>query len=119
MSVKPAQFDMLHELLNTAQTRHQVISRNVANVNTPGYKRQEVDFRDLLAKVLAGGDGNNLGEVRTRVVEQGGLPERADGNNVDMDIEMGQLSKNALMYQTYAQVLSSNLAMMRSAIMGR
>lgn len=119
MSVKPAQFDMLRELLSAADMRYQVISQNVANVNTPGYKRQDVDFQGLLAKALADADGNDLGEMQARVYEVGGLAARADGNTVDIDLEMGQLSKNALMYQTYAQVLASNLAMMRSAISGR
>lgn len=119
MSVKPAQFDMLREMLSAADLRHQVISQNIANVNTPGYKRQDLEFSDLLAKVLSDPDGNNLGDVETRVFEVTGMPERADGNSVDIDLELGQLSKNAMKYQTFAQVLASNLAMMRSAISGR
>ena len=51
--------------------------------------------------------------------EAGGAAVRADGNNVDIDREMGALNRNALIYQTYAQVLASRLATMRSAITGR
>ena len=42
-----------------------------------------------------------------------------DGNNVDIDFEMGQLSKNSLQYKVYAQILAMQLAQMRSAISGR
>ncbi|MEJ7590453.1 MAG: hypothetical protein WKF77_02820 [Planctomycetaceae bacterium] len=47
-----------------------------------------------------------------------GLTARADGNNVDIDREMGQLNKNAMLQQTYVQLLSTYLEQMRLAIQG-
>jgi len=120
MSVTVSQFDLLSKLLDASELRHRVISQNVANVNTPGYHRLAVSFEEELAQRLrsSGGDAAIDG-LTPEIYEELGLPVRADGNNVDIDKEMGQLNKNALLYQTYAQVLASRLSMMRSAITGR
>jgi flagellar basal-body rod protein FlgB len=119
MTVKPAQLDLLQQLLTLSEVRQRVISQNVANVNTPGYRRMDVSFEETLSQLLAEeGDGRKA-EVEPVIREAGGAAVRADGNNVDIDREMGALNRNALVYQTYAQVLASRLATMRSAITGR
>lgn len=102
--------DHLRHLLDTGSLRHRVIAQNVANVNTPGYKRLVVQFADELGRV--GGD------VKPQVVEGVG-PERVDGNTVDIDREMNDLTKNALLYQAAMQVLANRLAALRSAAGGR
>ena len=52
-------------------------------------------------------------------IEAAGGSERLDGNNVDIDVEMGRLGKNALLHNLYTQILANRLAVMRSAIAGR
>ena len=105
--------DLLAQVMTAAGLRHRVIAQNVANVNTPGYKRLEVRFEDELTKSLAGG-----GPAKPAVVRADG-PERVDGNTVDIDREMGDMNKNALLYQAAAQVASFRLAALRSSITGR
>jgi len=118
MSVTPAQFELLQQLMDAAGLRQKTLGQNVANVNTPGYRRLDVAFEEQLAQQLI--HNNELAvDVEPKVIHTLGLAERADGNNVDIDMEMGQLSKNALLYQTYAQILTSKLSMMRSAITGQ
>ncbi len=119
MNVTVSQFDLLNKLLDASELRHRVISQNVANVNTPGYHRLAVSFEEELADRLRSAGDVNIDGMTPSVYEEQGLIVRADGNNVDIDKEMGQLNKNALLYQTYAQVLASRLSMMRSAITGR
>ncbi len=92
----------LGRLLDVAALRHRVIAQNVANVNTPGYHRLEVTFEGELAKVTEGD----------------GVP-RQDGNTVDLDKEMGDLTKNGLLFQAAAQVAASKMASMKSAVSGR
>lgn len=100
--------------------RQRVISQNVSNVNTPGYHRCEVRFEEELAQQLQrGGANTDVDDVPIAVQETEGLTERTDGNNVDIDMEMGQQTRNVLLYQTYSQILSTKLGMMRSAINGR
>lgn len=106
---------VLAQVLNASALRHRVIAQNVANVNTPGYKRLEVAFEADLAKAIA---SPGQPAAKPEVVVGDG-PERADGNTVDIDREMNDLTKNALLYQAAAQILSARLAQQRAAIAGR
>lgn len=117
--VQADQADLLARLLDVASFRHRTIAQNVANVNSPGYRQLDVSFEDMIAQHLERGDIAGAMQVREQVVEGTGGTERADGNNVDIDMEMGRLNKNTLLYKTYAQILGARLAMMRSAISGR
>lgn len=119
MSVTPSQFDLLNRLLDTAGLRQRVIAQNVANVNTPGYHRLDVSFEDTLARELQSNSEATGVNAQPRVIEAVGGVARADGNNVDIDAEMGQLSKNTLLYNACTQILASRIAAMRSAIAGR
>jgi flagellar basal-body rod protein FlgB len=113
------QFKLLGQILDTASLRHRVIAQNVANVNTPGYRRLEVVFEKDLAKAMASQPpGSDLPKLGPRVVVADG-PEQVDGNTVDVDREMNDLAKNALLYEAAAQVMTHRLASLRSAIAGR
>lgn len=107
---------VLAQLLDAASLRHRVISQNVANVNTPGYRRREVVFEADLAKALATPGGAT--RAKPQVVVADG-PERVDGNTVDIDREMNDLAKNALLYQAAATIVTSRVASLRSAVTGR
>ena len=113
MTVKPSQFDTLSRLIQATEQRHKVISNNIANVNTPGYIRREVSFEGVLKEQQQGVSGE------LEVVNDTSTPRRADGNNVDIDMEMGQLNKNHLVHQTLVQVLTGQVRTMRSAITGQ
>lgn len=107
---------VLTQLMDASALRHRVIAQNVANVNTPGYRRREVTFETDLAKALA--TPGPTAHAKPQVVVVDG-PERVDGNTVDIDREMNDLSKNALLYQAAAQIVSSRVASLRAAIAGR
>jgi len=115
----PAAFgmDLLARVLDGAAFRHQVIAQNVANVNTPGYRRRAVVFEETLAHALEQ-PSVDLRRVQPRVVIDDG-PMRVDGNTVDIEREMNDLNRNALLYQAAAQVLASRLASLRAAVSGR
>jgi flagellar basal-body rod protein FlgB len=119
MSVKPSQFDLLSRLLDVTTLRQQVIGQNVANVNTPGYRQSELQFEDSLKALIQGDRLSELNAIEPEIQQTMGLPERSDGNNVDIDLEMGKANKNALLYETYTQILSTKLGMLRSAISGQ
>jgi flagellar basal-body rod protein FlgB len=115
----PDQIDLLSKMLDAAELRHRVIAQNVANANTPGYRRQEVRFEDALAHCLEHGGERAVKGVQPSIVDAGGEAVRPDGNTVDMDEEMGQLNKNAILYKIYAQLLATQISSMRSAITGK
>lgn len=109
--------DLLSRVLDVAALRHRVIAHNVANVNTPGYRRLAVEFEDRLAMELAHPE-MSVRAVQPRIVIDDG-PARVDGNTVDIDREMNELTKNALLYQAATQILIHRLGTLRAAIAGR
>lgn len=125
-------FDYLGRGMAAATRRHEVISNNLANVNTPNFKSSSVDFEELLAKELMPPDTGKLEMVRTHdrhlpkpplllkawpVVKQDLTQSmRKDQNNVDIDREMANLAKNQLYYNALTSQLSGFVSGMRAVI---
>ncbi len=118
VSVTPSQFEMISKTLDATALRHKVISQNIANVNTPGYRAREVSFEGMLKRSLQNNAGN-LDDADPLLQDTAGLESRIDGNNVDLDREIAELNKNSIMYETYTQLLATKISIMRSAITGR
>ncbi|MGB7344983.1 MAG: flagellar basal body rod protein FlgB [Pirellulaceae bacterium] len=116
-----SQLNSLDHALQSAQENHRVLSQNVANYNTPGYKTQRLDFDKMMQQLQEAG---NSAQEAAKAVEQipveqlQGIAERLDGNNVDLEREVSELKKNALSSQAYTQLMASKLSMMRRAISG-
>lgn len=118
MAILEQNYSLLARLVDAADQRQKVISQNIANVNTPNYQRLELNFEEALAQELT--QKSSSGSQAMPVVSKTqGLPARADGNNVDIDMEIGQLNKNALLQQVYLQLLSTEMGQMQRAIQGR
>jgi flagellar basal-body rod protein FlgB len=103
-------FDTVHLSLERAiqgsALRHEALASNMANVNTPGYRRQDVDFHSALqAAMPAGRDA--LATTPIGATTDASAPMRADGNSVDVDVESANLAQNALEYQALTQVLGA------------
>ncbi|HUW66317.1 MAG TPA: flagellar basal body rod protein FlgB [Spirochaetia bacterium] len=116
----------LTDTLNAASVRQQVIANNIANAETPGFKRSDTRFSDMLAQALGQPAGKiPLSQDNTR--DMGGAPSLQDlapqvvtdyttagqlnGNNVDMDVEQSNMATNTLLYDTAAQELSDRLSL--------
>src|SRR5438128_1883482 len=85
----------LEQAVAGAGMRQQAIADNIANANTPGYKRVDVDFRSALSGALAADDPSSaLDAVSFAPVRDSSTTGRADGNNVDIDQEMSSMSAN-------------------------
>ena len=112
-----SQINLLGNALNGTEQAHRVLSQNVANVNTPGYKTQRVEFDKLIEQLESTeAQRDTLEDVPITMMD--GLAERVDGNNVDIEREVSELKKNALVAQSYAQLMTAKLATMRRAISG-
>ena len=127
-------FDYMERGLSAANLRHEVISDNLANVNTPNFKRSEVVFEELLAKELYGDDDKGkLQMVRThdrhlpfkkferaaaRVERDDTTVMRVDNNNVDIDMEMASLAKNQLWYNAMTRSLGGYISRVKSVMQG-
>jgi flagellar basal-body rod protein FlgB len=119
MSLTIPQSAILARLMDVTQLRHQVISQNLANVNTPGYQQLEVTFEDAFARALGKQGEHGALQIKPRIAPGQGNAARQDGNTVDLDKEVGSLNKNSMLFTMAAQMLMSRLNMMRSAITGR
>jgi flagellar basal-body rod protein FlgB len=101
-------FDTVHLALERAITgsslRHEALADNIANVNTPGYRRRDVDFHSALQAAMPGGKDAVAATPISAAVD-GATPMRADGNSVDVDVENANLAQNALEYQALTSVL--------------
>jgi flagellar basal-body rod protein FlgB len=124
--------------LAASRLQQEVTANNLANIDTPGFKRTEVLFADRLAAALKARDGARdalagtvtdarhiaIGDVASPEDVQAGTVVRAettlrpDGNNVDLDAEMVKLSENTVLYQSLAQIVRMQLAQLRTAITG-
>jgi flagellar basal-body rod protein FlgB len=121
MTLRGSGYELLTQIMDAASMRHRVIAQNVANVNTPGYKRLEVVFEDEMARALASHPPSSMSPlpaVKPQIVVGDG-PERVDGNTVDIDREMNDMARNALLYEAAAQIVTSRIGQFRSAIAGR
>ncbi|GGD68450.1 flagellar basal body rod protein FlgB [Paenibacillus nasutitermitis] len=127
-------FHRLQGAISAAEMRQRVISNNVANDDTPKFKRSDVTFEQLLDQTLSNGMPVLAGKrTDTRHIPIGAsssLPEAKivtdehsvmnnNSNNVDIDREMSLLAENQLSYNFYIQQLNHDVKMMRTAIEGR
>lgn len=105
--------DMLQGYLKVTTDRQQVIASNVANVDTPGYHTRDINFRQALQDVMnPGGEP----ELQTASLELQGLPERPDGNNVNIDREGMMLSETQLQYQMGVELIKDQFHTLLIAI---
>ena len=101
----------LEKSLDASWLKNEVISQNVANVDTPGYKRKTVMFEELLNtemknSKIAKGQTQLAGGAPVVTEENSGLSYRLDGNNVDIEREMALMAQNTLRYNTLIQRIS-------------
>ena len=94
-----------------------MLSANVANQNTPGYTRQVVRFEELLREAAERGrSASELARIAPQVQADQATPARADGNNVNLELEMSASRQNQLLYEMYLAIRSSRSELIRSAI---
>jgi flagellar basal-body rod protein FlgB len=119
MSSLDPQSGLLSKLMDATAVRHEVVSHNLANLNTPGYQRLEATFEDQFQKALFGtADVSRAEGIKARVQPAQDATTRPDGNSVDLDKELGELQRTALMFPTYTKLLEARIGMMRRAMNG-
>jgi len=107
----------LERALSGAAERQQLLANNIANADTPGFKRSDINFHGQLAAALAGGGGaGGIASLAFTPQTDSASSMNANGNNVDIDTEMSNLSQNALDYQSLVEVANARLKMLSIAI---
>ena len=114
---------MLEKAVYGASLRHTAIVNNISNVNTPGYKRVDVDFKTSLHAAVKnlseGRKGEALKSITTsapEILNDKSSSVRLDGNGVDIDSEMTALAENTLEYSVYIKLLTKKFDSLRTVI---
>lgn len=117
--------------MDGALIRHNYISNNIANVDTPNYKRKDHNFIEVLQKNTASNTQLSLRKTNPKHIQAGltstsGTAKdlllnsrtsyRNDGNNVDIDVEMGEQVKNALYYNTLTKQINDRFSILKNVI---
>lgn len=118
--------NVLDKAADASWIRNAVISNNIANVDTPNYKRQDVEFESYLLAQLEGANSSSLKKTvagmdldsltSTIYTDSNSLSYRLDGNNVDIDTENVELASNQLKYQALVSSINNEFSMIKSAM---
>ena len=124
---------ILEKAMNLRSTRHNVLSSNVANMDTPNYKAFEVHVEEALQA-----QSGNTGRLPLKQTHAGHMPQRshsrdplivesrsasnfsirADGNTVDIDETMGKMAENTIKFKTAAQLIAKKFRGLKNAMQG-
>jgi flagellar basal-body rod protein FlgB len=96
--------------------RQKAIANNVANLETPGYRRIDVKFEELLAKSLDSAGAVDLSEVGPEIYQPKNTPVRSNGNDTTLETEVSAMIKNSLRYKTYIRLLNQKYKKIEMAI---
>ncbi len=116
--------NVLDKAADASWMRQEAISNNIANVNTPGYKRQDVAFEDSLQEAISNSRYRstdekvaNLSKADLRIrsyTDSSGFSYRLDGNNVDIDTESAALARNQLKYNALVDSINHEFSMIKA-----
>jgi flagellar basal-body rod protein FlgB len=107
---------LLEGALRGAAARQSALAGNLANANTAGYQRVDVDFHSVLRAAAASGDTSSLADAAFAPEVDAAATMRVDGGSVDLDVEASNLSANGLEYQALVAVAQGRTGILQSAI---
>ncbi len=107
------QVNVLYKAMDASLLKQQAINNNIANSDTPGYKKQTVEFESYLRSALRTANNNvnniDLDSINGKVIlENPEYTMRLDENNVDVEVEMTESAKNSLKYASLQTCMNNN-----------
>jgi flagellar basal-body rod protein FlgB len=115
-------YQLARQMMDATVLRHQALAANIANAETPGYKRVDVSpaFATQLQAALERGGTAESSKVQAQLVEDAmAKAVRPDGNNVEIEKELLALGKNSTEFNFLSQVVSTDIRNLRMAITGK
>ena len=116
--MKDISYNLVKKGLDMSDLRQKTISNNISNINTPGFKSGRVEFEELLQKSknirLSKTDDRhfgirNISDLDLKVKKKNSTMVNDNGNNVDIDLEMTELSANEIYYNVLIRQVNSKL----------
>lgn len=116
--------NILDKAADASWKRNELISNNIANVDTPNYKRKDIQFQTYLMHEMASGGSldervanTNLNSLEASVyTDNSQLSYRLDGNNVDIDTENANLAENQIRYNTLLDSMTKEFSRIRTVL---
>lgn len=116
----------INKALDGAWIKNSAIANNIANVNTPGYKKQVVNFEDVLRNEMNMNSGVKMNLTNEKHMDPASSTDiqiervednryRVDGNNVDVDVENAELAKNTIYYNTLVNEINGQYSRLKTA----
>ncbi|NMA03955.1 MAG: flagellar basal body rod protein FlgB [Clostridiales bacterium] len=114
--------NLLARALDASWKRNEIITNNIANAETPGFKKSVVLFEEILREQLSGGklkgvvtnprhiriNDININDIKYKIKTEDNFSTRMDKNNVDIDVEMAERAKNEIVYNVLTDKIQSN-----------
>ncbi len=119
--------NVLDKAADASWTRNTIIANNIANNDTPGYKRKDVQFESYLLNAIAGGDNldKDIQDVdlstlnANTYIDNSRLSYRIDGNNVDINTESAYLAQNQIRYYTLLDSMTQEFSRLSAVVNAR
>lgn len=118
--------NVLDKAADAANMRNEILANNIANVNTPNYKRKDINFESILQAELAGGEtlydsvkaaNRDLTTLDAQVyTDNASLSYRLDGNNVDINSEEAYLAENQIKYQALVDLMNQEFGRYKTVL---
>lgn len=122
--------NLLTKALDASWKRNEVITNNIANAETPGFKKSTVSFEEILKEELSGKklkgvlthakhiniNGSNIEDIKHTIKTENNYSTRMDKNNIDIDVEMAERAKNEIIYNTLTSKMQSNFQKIKFVI---
>jgi flagellar basal-body rod protein FlgB len=108
--------DVIEAGIRAESLRQRSISNNIANLETPGYRRIDVKFEELLAKCMKSGDTIDLSKIVPQIYRPEQNPVKSDGNDVSYEDEVGRMIKNTIRHKAFIRLLDKKYKQIELAI---
>lgn len=98
-------FDIIEAGMKSESFRQKAIANNVANLQTPGYRRIDVRFQELLADALDSSGSVDVRDIEMQFYQPKNTSVNSNGNDVSLEVEVGEMIKNTLRSKAYIRIL--------------
>ncbi|MCD4831089.1 MAG: flagellar basal body rod protein FlgB [Anaerohalosphaeraceae bacterium] len=109
-------FEIIEAGINAENLRQKAIANNVANMNTPGYRRFDVNFKEMLSKAMDSDGKVDFDELNARLHQPKQTTVKSNGNDVSLEREVGEMVKNTLRHKTYIRLLQKKYSQIEMAM---
>jgi flagellar basal-body rod protein FlgB len=108
--------ELLQAGIKAEHLRQKAIASNIANLETPGYRRVDIKFQDILAKAIDDDGSFDPEKIEPEFYKPKNTPLRANGNDVSLESEIGHMVENSLRHKTYVRLLNKKYKQMEMAL---